>query len=103
MWLLLLAHVAIRGRLEGGWQLSVALLPAAAQGAIFEVGNIASIVAMLSPLGLGIAQPMREAGLVVGIVWGAAVFREIKGAEVYTVTAAGVAIIVGIVCLVAAN
>lgn len=60
----------------GRWELRRLAPLALAQGAVLAVANAATTVAALSPVGIGVAQPVREAGHCVGVLIGALGFRE---------------------------
>mmetsp|Transcript_71 Transcript_71/g.158 ORF Transcript_71/g.158 Transcript_71/m.158 type:complete len:317 (-) Transcript_71:173-1123(-) len=68
-----------------------AALPGAAAGAIWNIGNAASIIAVKDPsVGLAVAYPIMQCGLAVAGLWGVLLFREIRGRAqaVYWVSAA---------------
>jgi len=56
-----------------------AALPATASGILWNCGNLGSIMATASPLGLTVGYPLCQCALLVAGLWGIIYFREIKG------------------------
>jgi len=56
-----------------------AAIPATASGLLWNCGNLGSIVATASPLGLTVGYPLCQCALLVAGLWGIIYFREIKG------------------------
>lgn len=61
---------------QGRWEASRILHLALAQGAILGCVNVTTTVAGLSPLGMAVAQPVREAGHSISVLIGSLAFRE---------------------------
>lgn len=61
---------------QGRWEPSRILHLALAQGAILGCVNVTTTVAGLSPLGMAVAQPVREAGHSISVLVGSLAFRE---------------------------
>ena len=84
------AAIVYLAGLGGELQASAAAVPGVASGAIWNVGNMCSIVATNDPrVGLSIAYPIMQCGLLVAGLWGIFAFRELRGRAitVYAVSA----------------
>jgi len=64
------------GLVRGRWEARRILHLALAQGAILGCVNVTTTVAGLSPLGMAVAQPVREAGHSISVLIGSLAFRE---------------------------
>jgi glucose uptake protein GlcU len=49
------------------------------QGTLWNLGNVASLLAVLSPLGMTVAYPLCQLSLLVACVWGITLFGELAG------------------------
>lgn len=54
-------------------------LPGFATGVIWNIGNLGSTYASMSPLGLSVGYPLTQCALVIAGIWGLVVFKELKG------------------------
>lgn len=97
--LLLAGFAAVQPVQARHWAPAACALPGIAQGIIWEVGNVGSMVAAASPLGLALAQPIREAGFFVGMAWGVCLFGEVRGTALAALIASGGVVIAGIALL----
>lgn len=77
------------------------LLAGCASGALWNAGNVCSIIAQSPPYSLpyGIAYPILQCALFFGGLWGIFVFKEIQGNAVFAFWAGAVTLAVGIVLL----
>ena len=97
--LLLGGFAAVQPAQARHWAPAACALPGIAHGVIWEVGNVGSMVAAASPLGLALAQPIREAGFFVGMAWGVCLFGEVRGAALAALIASGCVVLSGIALL----
>lgn len=76
--------------------------PAFVSGVMWNVGNVSSILATTSPLGLTIGFPVTQCALLVGGMWGVCLFREITDpAKIRTFFAGAVIMLSGAALLAA--
>lgn len=77
------------------------LLAGCASGALWNAGNVCSIIAQSPPYSLpyGIAYPILQCALFFGGLWGIFVFKEIQGNAVFAFWAGAVTLAAGIVLL----
>ena len=75
---------------------SAAGLPGIVSGAIWNAGNICSIVATNDPhVGLAIAYPIMQCGLLVAGLWGIFAFRELQGQAISVYAVSAVVVVTG--------
>ena len=61
--------------------MNATLLPGLIGGVMWNIGNICSIYAADSPLGLAVGFPLAQCALMVAGLWGIFYFREMRGAR----------------------
>jgi glucose uptake protein GlcU len=80
------AGTLLASRTELSLYADVASVPGMISGAIWNVGNICSVIAVRDPgVGLAIAYPIMQCGLFVAGLWGIILFAELKVCPVYHV------------------
>lgn len=72
----LVAEKELRTLVRRRWEPRRLLPCALAQGAVLAAANITTTAAALSPLGVAVAQPVRESGQCIAVLLGALVLRE---------------------------
>eukprot|EP01023_Acetabularia_acetabulum_P034007 TRINITY_DN3193_c1_g1_i4.p1 TRINITY_DN3193_c1_g1~~TRINITY_DN3193_c1_g1_i4.p1 ORF type:complete len:241 (-),score=30.77 TRINITY_DN3193_c1_g1_i4:463-1185(-) len=90
------ACLVLRKRLPMKWK--YAIWPGLLSGAIWNVGNVTSLVAILY-VGISLAYPIMQAGLFVGGIWGIFLFGELKGKYQVFYWISGLVLVGGIVLL----
>lgn len=78
-----------------------AVLAGLASGAMWNAGNVCSIIAQGPPFNLayGIAYPILQCAAFFGGLWGILVFKEVQGKAIGVFTCGSLVLLVGIVCL----
>ena len=90
------AAIVFLAGLEAQLYMSAAAGPGILSGAIWNAGNICSIVATNDPqVGLSIAYPIMQCGLLVAGLWGIFTFRELQGRAVVVWGMSGLVVVVG--------
>ena len=90
------ACTVIAAGLDQRLYVGVASIPGMLSGAIWNAGNMCSIVATNDPrVGLSIAYPIMQCGLLVAGLWGIFAFHELKGRAIAVYAASGCVVVIG--------